>query len=287
MYYHKSVISNFQYGIGKVKKIKIFTIATIALFANSSYSMEFLSPEGQEAYQRLKHAEIETDASSVLRHEFGHGIQSALGFEDSKRNFAVDYMENPFIKELLFSDFDRIRSEIKQRLSDVLKTFSQDEIESFRDSIINRFDPGPSPQTVEKKPMEITASIHDKNAFAEEVANILAVHCVSIIWLSVPEIYNIIGLIFEGKTLCINTLCDMKASFELGKSTRWTHLPGHLISYEERAEKDKRSSPMNKKTADFMNWYYDAYEYTTEKLNHPTPRALKALEILHGITLIR
>jgi hypothetical protein len=62
-----------------------------------------------------------------------------------------------------------------------------------------------------------------KNAFAEEVANILAVYCVNITWIGVPEIYNIIGLIFEGKTLCINTLCDMKSSFELGEATRWTH----------------------------------------------------------------
>jgi hypothetical protein len=214
------------------------------------------------------YARAMSDAPKVLGHEFRHGYHIPLGLGNHNYSeYVTNYLRNPFLKELLFKDFERIQEDIRQDISKTMQGLSEEDASQFVGQICSFFDLSSS---------EI-ADLPEK----------LALAAINSIWDDPEEIQNIIGVQMVGDTLFINRLSDLNVSLSLGKSVSWTHLSGDK-QQQERAlhfQESERPPVTDPRAKEFIRQFYEKYSILSEtSLNHPTHEALCILQILHGVT---
>jgi hypothetical protein len=195
------------------------------------------------------------------------------------------------MKELLFNDFDQIRGGIEQSLSTIMNGLSSDEdVAQFVEQVKSHFGLSGSwtLSNLEETPdfLRVTSEMPDRQAFIGDLSEKLALIAINPIWGDSEEIQNIIGVQVVGKTLFVNMLSDLDASVADGKAVRWTHL-GTDKEFDRKSllSKEKMAALTNPVAMLFITDFYAKYSILADApLNHPTPNAFKALEILHGIT---
>jgi hypothetical protein len=258
---------------------------------NLNQKFIYLTPFGSKGtLSTFGFRETEGDIADVMVHEFGHGIQSMLGFHHSKAgDFAVHYL-NPFTRELLFPDCDSVSERLKERISGIWCNLSEIEKKSFRDSMIKHFClPGFSEgASINIRKTESETCENDGYAFAEEIIRELTLCYTEIVWSAALEIHNIIGLGLEEDTVFVSTFSDLDSLLEQGKQARWTHMDGNKNVNDERILCTKSfhldlCDTKDINTLSFVDWFYETL-FSEAPLNHPPSRALRALEILHGKT---
>ncbi|MDR2782098.1 MAG: hypothetical protein LBB21_06655, partial [Holosporaceae bacterium] len=235
--------------------------------------------------------EIVLSADAILAHEFRHGYHIPLGLGNiGYSRYVIDYLKTPFIKDLLFKDFEQIRDNIRQSISASMDGLSGEDIAQFVEQIESYF--GLSGLKITEYHQEtpdflkVTSDMSDRQAFIGDLSEKLALIAINSIWGDSEEIQNIIGVQVVGKTLFVNMLSDLDASVADGKAVRWTHL-GTDKEFDRKSwlSKEKMAALTNPVALLFITDFYAKYPILANApLNHPTPNALKALEVLHGVT---
>jgi hypothetical protein len=188
-------------------------------------------------------------ASKVVSHELGHAIYNALGLTGKNAtNYLCYYLENPFLKQLLYNDFDEIYTSIKLEGFEYLKNLSDEEIEELRREMVGQLE-----QKKVNVPSVLMKKMVDKEIFLETAIYYKAVLLVNDMWDNEKEIFNIIGLILQEGLLCVSDFSDMHSHIQQGKTIAWGH------------------------------WSIQENPKDTEPVNHPTPWSLQILEALHGL----
>jgi hypothetical protein len=274
-----------QYGIfGSYPKFSV-NIDPQSPFTDSIIT--FTATEEKPSVLGYEKATLSADA--ILAHEFRHGYHIPLGGHDYSR-YIIDYLKNPFMKELLFNDFDQIQVGIKQSLFASMNGLSDEDVAQFVEQVKSHFGLSSSgtPSDHEETPdfLKVTSEVSDRQAFIGDLSEKLALIAINSIWDDPEEIQNIIGVQVVGKTLFVNMLSDLDASVADGKTVRWTHL-GTDKEFDRKnlLSKEKIAALTNPVALLFITDFYAKYSILADApLNHPTPNALKALEILHGVT---
>jgi hypothetical protein len=221
-----------------------------------------------EVSSLLGYARVISDAPEVLGHEFRHGYHIPLGLGNHNYSeYVENYLHNPFLKELLFKDFERIQEDIRQDILKTMQELSEEDAPQFVGQICSFFN---------------LSSL--ENADLPEK---LALAAINSIWDDQEEIQNIIGVQMVGDTLFINRLSDLNVSLSRGKSVHWTHLSGDKQQHERSIHFQELERPpvTDPRAKDFIRQFYEKYSILSETpLNHPTPEALLVLQILHGVT---
>jgi hypothetical protein len=221
-------------------------------------------------------------APGVLAHEFRHGYHLPLGLgshDDSK--YLIDCLGNFFMKDLLFPDFEQIRDGIKQHIEGILAGLSEADAAQFSEQIRSYFNLSWMPRFLENVP-----DPSDRVSFAEILSHKLALAATTQIWDDPEEINNIIGIQIVGKTLFVNRLSDLNVSIADGRRVSWTHLGGDKERLKrglllEEEGKAPVTAPIVKQF--IMNFHTNYGVLSDIPLNHPTPEALRVLEILHNV----
>ncbi|GHT91953.1 hypothetical protein FACS1894122_05120 [Alphaproteobacteria bacterium] len=213
------------------------------------------------------------DISALFRHELKHAVNGICGlagsvFDRRYSEYHEEYMNNPFLKDLLFSDVDKMRIEIKASIATFLGKLSKEEKVAFVDSM--------------KEFCDIALSYEaekDEDKFVDDVAFKLAV-TVTDVWNLPEEINNIIGVQLVGDVLYVNMLSDLDSSLEKQEAFRWTHMYDFDALDEQKSEV-RLVSLTDQNARTFMKEFYT--KYITSPFNHPTEKALNTLLKLHGI----
>jgi hypothetical protein len=246
-------------------------------------AVTFTATEEKPSVLGYKKITLGTDA--ILAHEFRHGyhIPMGLGGPNYSR-YVIDYLNNPFMKELLFKDFDQIHASIERSLLAKISGLSDEDVVQFVEQVKSYFDLSNLETTSDS--LKVTFDISDRQAFIGDLAKKLALIGTNLIWGDSEEIQNIIGVQVVGETLFVNRLSDLDASIADGGTVRWTHLGADRELLQKGGFFKEKESPVPDSAAgQFIKESYDMYSILSDSpLNHPTPKALKALEILHGVT---
>jgi hypothetical protein len=185
------------------------------------------------------------------------------------------------MKDLLFHDFEQIREGIKQCIAETLEGLSEAEAAQFNEQIRSYFTPPWIPGFLAEVP-----DPSNRDLFPEVLSNKLASVAITQIWDDPEEINNIIGIQIVGKTLFVNRLSDLNASIADKRRIRWTHICGskEYLKKHLLLEEESKTPVTNSAAKQFIAGFYNNFGILTDApLNHPTPEALRTLEILHGV----
>jgi hypothetical protein len=252
-----------------------------------NYVLECLTfSTSMEVSSFFGYAKTLSEAPKMLGHEFRHGYHIPLGLgSNCYLEYIVNYLRNPFLKDLLFKDFEQIQKNIGQDILKTMRGLSEKDTSQFVEQICSFFGLLSSWKT--PKFMKVASTLQDRDTFFQELSGKLALVAINSIWDDPEEIQNIIGVQMVGDTLFINRLSDLNVSLSEGKSVHWTHLSGDK-AYQKRVvhfEESERPQVTDLRAKEFIRQFYEKYSILCEtSLNHPTNEALRTLQILHGLT---
>ncbi|MDR0677629.1 MAG: hypothetical protein LBF57_03085 [Holosporaceae bacterium] len=213
--------------------------------------------------------------TEAFNHELRHSIHKNLGLF-SDENLCEKCMEVPFIKELLFNDFQKIQEQIEKDIGKTLPNTSKETIDTFLNNITG-FMPREFFQNFSKEKIA-----EDPMGFIKELSMRLAYHVVDGITGGEEETHNIIGLFFSNGILYVDRINDYVAAHEQKQPLPWTHL-GYKELMKSMLNLDDHLKYCT--MADYSKVFIRKCSkrmLSTNPLNHPTPDALQILEILHG-----
>ncbi len=212
---------------------------------------------------------------STLQHELNHATHEKLDTSRQQISFVRQYNKNDFLKDLLFNGLEDIQKYVSAIINKKVKDFTGDELLGFEHNIKEAFghffyndsfiSVGDLTKTIE----------NDKQGFIDELSERLSFMTISSLWATCPEeMNNLIGVVYDGETLYINTLSDMDTSLELGEDIRFPYV------FIRQGQAELRSEGNVPSQEELENWF-EIFSSNARSFNLPTRNSWEMLVKLH------
>ncbi|MDR0555965.1 MAG: hypothetical protein LBG20_03095 [Holosporaceae bacterium] len=217
---------------------------------------------------------------SAFIHELGHAWRRVFGLQASCNpdDLWEGVKNNPFFRDLLFSDFERTQKDIKELIAPYTGKLPDRDWFAVENAVLAYYD---FPPLV--SPASRAESIDHLEARLMQLTLVFR-------WQDLEEVLNILGVcpvVDDGRLgILVNELCDLTCSVASGLPVRWTHM---RTSEDQsmsmfgcpRKNKELEKTPGASDLLDvFQNYFLQS---TKETRGHPTTAALEMLELLHGV----
>ncbi|MDR1551374.1 MAG: hypothetical protein LBS14_01705 [Holosporaceae bacterium] len=199
-------------------------------------------------------------AVDAFMHELRHGIHVVLGLTESDPEYAETYRNHPFMKDLLFKDYDLVFEDIEGQLGSIMSGLQPEVVPQFIEEVKSYFslpDQGPEEESIEYLAKHVSLGILDW------------------LWLEKEEVFNIIGVqLGPDKSIIVDRLSDFDVYLAEGCPPPWTHM----------SDQKKTNSATNPAARGFIDRVQAlCLPSPGTAVYMPTPEALAALRVLHGL----